>query len=69
MKGESARTVSFDTKDEQKVIDNLYLLTSKPVLYVCNVDEDSVVKGNQYVDAVKDAIKGENAQILVVARK
>ncbi len=69
LKGESARTVSFDTKDEQKVIDNLYLLTSKPVLYVCNVDEDSVVKGNQYVDAVKDAIKGENAQILVVAAK
>ncbi|MGI6572488.1 MAG: redox-regulated ATPase YchF [Fermentimonas sp.] len=69
LKGESARTVSFDTYEEQKVADNLYLLTSKPVLYVCNVDEDSVVNGNRHVKAVMESVKDENAQILVVAAK
>jgi GTP-binding protein YchF len=69
LKGESARTVSFDTHEEQKMADNLYLLTSKPVLYVCNVDEGSVVTGNRYVKAVMESVKSENAQILVVAAK
>lgn len=69
LRGQSARTVSFDTKDEQKAIDDLYLLTSKPVLYVCNVDESSVVRGNHHVDAVKEAVKNESAEILVVAAK
>ncbi len=67
--GKSARTVSFETKDEQKIANELFLLTNKPVLYVCNVDEASAVKGNKYVDAVKEAIKDENAQLLVVAAK
>ena len=69
LRGESARTVTFDTKDEIKVANELYLLTSKPVLYVCNVDEASAVNGNKYVDLVKESVKNENAQILVVAAK
>jgi len=67
--GKSARTVAFDTKDEQKVARDLFLLTSKPVMYICNVDEASAVKGNQYVDAVREAVKDENAEILIVAAK
>lgn len=69
LRGESARTVSFDTKDENKIARELFLLTAKPVLYVCNVDEASAVTGNQYVEAVREAVKNENAQILVVAAK
>ena len=67
--GQSARTVVFDTKDETKVAQALFLLTAKPVMYVCNVDEASAVNGNAYVEAVREAVKNENAQILVVAAK
>ncbi len=45
---------------------DVQLLTAKPVLYVCNVDESAVVKGNSYVDAVKEVVKGENAEVLVI---
>lgn len=69
LKGESARTVSFDTKDETKIAHDLFLLTAKPVMYVCNVDEQSAVSGNRYVEAVREAVKNENAEILVVAAK
>lgn len=65
--GLNARTVSFDTKDEQKIARELYLLTSKPVLYVCNVDEGSATTGNEYVEQVRKAIADEDADILVVA--
>lgn len=67
--GKSARTVAFDTKDEAKIAKELYLLTGKPVMYVCNVDEKSAVAGNAYVEAVCEAVKGEDAGILVVAAK
>ena len=67
--GKSARTVTFETKDEQKIAHELFLLTSKPVMYVCNVDEASAVNGNKYVEAVREAVKDENAEILVVAAK
>ena len=67
--GKSARTVEFETKDEQKIAKELFLLTSKPVLYVCNVDEKSAVNGNKYVDMIREAVKDENADILVVAAK
>ncbi len=69
LRGESARTVPFDTKDEKKAANDLYLLTSKPVMYVCNVEESSAVNGNRHVEAVKEAIKNEDAQILIVAAK
>ena len=65
--GLPARSVQFETPDEQKFARELYLLTSKPVMYVCNVDDASAVNGNKYVDAVREAVKNENAQILIVA--
>lgn len=67
--GKSARSVQFETKDEQKIAKELFLLTSKAVLYVCNVDEKSAVKGNKYVEMVREAVKDENADILIVAAK
>ena len=69
LQGKSARTVTFDSKDEEKKAHDLFLLTSKPVLYVCNVDEGSVKTGNAYVEQVREAIKDENAQLLVIAAK
>lgn len=69
MRGESARTVTFDTKDENRIAKELYLLTGKPVMYVCNVDEKSAVDGNKYVEAVKKAVENEDAEILIVAAK
>ena len=69
LQGKSARTVTFESKDEEKIAHDLFLLTSKPVLYVCNVDEGSVKTGNAYVEQVRQAIKDENAQLLVIAAK
>lgn len=65
--GKPARSVEFETADEKKFARDLFLLTSKPVLYVCNVDDASAATGNAYVDAVRKAISNENAQLLVVA--
>ena len=65
--GKSARSVTLETKDEEKVAHDLFLLTNKPVLYVCNVDDESAATGNAYVEAVREAVKEENAEILVVA--
>ncbi len=66
-KGLPARSVTFDSVDEQKFAHDLFLLTTKPVLYVCNVDDASAATGNKYVDAVREAIKDEGAELLVVA--
>ena len=65
--GKPARSVQFEGVDEQKFAKELFLLTNKPVLYVCNVDDRSAVDENDYVKAVKKAIEGENAQLMVVA--
>lgn len=67
--GKSARTVVIDNKEDQKLAHDLFLLTEKPIMYVCNVDEKSAVNGNKYVEAVKDAIKDENAELLMLAAK
>ncbi len=66
IQGKSARTIEVDPLDALTV-KGLQLLTNKPVLYVCNVDEASVLKGNAYVDAVKEAIKDESAEMLMIA--
>ena len=63
--GKSARSAPVDEKDKELVSD-LYLLTDKPVMYVCNVDEASVVNGNAHVYAVKNAVKDEDAEVLVL---
>lgn len=67
--GKSARVVKFENKEDEKAAKELYLLTYKPVLYVCNVDEASAVKGNKYVEQVRESIKDEEAEILIVAAK
>ncbi len=69
LQGKSARTVVLDNKDDIRLTQDLFLLTNKPILYVCNVDENSVQSGNAHVDAVREAIKNENAQMLIVAAK
>ncbi|MBD5177006.1 MAG: redox-regulated ATPase YchF [Bacteroidales bacterium] len=66
-KGKPARSVSFETVDEEKYARELFLLTSKPVLYVCNVDDASAASGNHYVEEVREAIKDEGAGLLIVA--
>ncbi len=63
--GKSARAVEIDSSEEP-IMKDLQLLTSKPILYVCNVDEGSVTTGNKYVDLVKEAVKDENAEVLVI---
>ena len=68
-KGLPARSVTFDTVDEDKFARELFLLTSKPVLYVCNVDDEAAANGNAYVDAVREAIKDEGAELLVLAAR
>ncbi|MBO8433525.1 MAG: redox-regulated ATPase YchF, partial [Bacteroidetes bacterium] len=67
--GKNARVLEWDSKDDQKLARDLFLLTNKPVLYVCNVDDAAAKDGNAYVEAVRQAIAGENAQLLVVAAK
>jgi len=62
----NARTLEIKDEDK-KHIDDLFLLTWKPVMYVCNVDEKSAVSGNHYVDKVKEFLKGKNAEILIIA--
>jgi GTP-binding protein YchF len=64
--GLNARTL-IATEDELVHVEDLCLLTLKPVLYVCNVDEGSVINGNEHVNKVKDAVKDENAQVLVIS--
>jgi GTP-binding protein YchF len=63
---QSARTAPVHEEDKRFVQD-LYLITEKPVLYVCNVDEKSAIQGNLYVERVKEALKSENSEILVIA--
>ena len=62
----NARTLNIKD-EEKKYVDDLFLLTMKPVMYVCNVDENSAVAGNNYVEKVKESLKGSNAEVLVIA--
>lgn len=64
--GKSARVVEPENDDEAEMMQELQLLTTKPVLYLCNVDEASVKTGNIFVEQVKEAVKDENAQVLML---
>ena len=66
-KGLSARSVTFETEDEITAANGLFLLTTKPVLYVCNVDDASAASGNAYTEAVQKAIAGEDAEMLIIS--
>ena len=67
--GKPARSVKIEGKEEERFAKELFLLTNKPVLYVCNVDDASAVDGNAYVDAVREAIAEEDADLMIVAAK
>ena len=67
MQGKPASTVALNSAEEEKIAKELFLLTSKPVLYLCNVDESAAAKGNAYVEQVREAIKNEDADLLVIA--
>ncbi len=69
LEGKSCRCVKFDSPEDQQLARDLFLLTNKPVMYVCNVDEASASTGNEYVEQVREAVKDEDAEILVIAAK
>jgi GTP-binding protein YchF len=63
--GKSARTVLLSEEDKVHIAD-CHLLTVKPVMYVCNVDVESIKSGNKYTDAVKEAVKDEGAEVVII---
>lgn len=65
--GKSARSFTPANPDHQVYIDNLNLLTAKPVLYAANVAEDDLADGNAYVSAVQDHATGEGSEVFVVS--
>ncbi|MGN1215684.1 MAG: redox-regulated ATPase YchF [Candidatus Cryptobacteroides sp.] len=67
--GRNCRSVELVNEEEENLARDLFLLTNKPVLYVCNVDDASAVNGNRHVEAVREAVKDENAQILIISAK
>ena len=67
--GKNARIVEFESKDEQDCARNLFLLTSKPVLYVCNVGETDAKSGNDFTKKVEALAKEEGAETMVIAAK
>ncbi|MBL6668181.1 MAG: redox-regulated ATPase YchF [Crocinitomicaceae bacterium] len=66
--GLSVRALDL-TEEEQELVHSFNLITAKPVMYVCNVDEASVQNGNHFVDAVRAAVKDEGAEVLVIGAK
>jgi len=65
--GISIRAIDLTESEREEFITPLQFITDKPVLYVCNVDEEGAVNGNAYVDKVKEAVKDENAEVIVLA--
>lgn len=61
-----ARTLEAGNVDEQAILNDMYLLTAKPILYVCNVDENSVVNGNEHTKNFAEAVKDENAETILI---
>jgi hypothetical protein len=67
--GRNAREVAIENAEDAKIAKEFCLLTGKPVMYVCNVDEASAASGNDYVEMLRESVNGENAEILVIAAK
>ena len=65
LQGNSVRSLELEESQEEYLAE-LQLITSKPVMYICNVEETAVKNGNQHVDNVKDAISNEDAEILIL---
>ena len=66
--GISVRALDLN-EDENELVRSFNLITAKPVMYVCNVDEASVQNGNHFVDAVRTAVQDEGAEVLVIGAK
>ena len=66
LSGKSARILPL-TEEEEALIHDFFLITKKPVLYVCNVDEASAVTGNKYTEQIRESVRDENAEILNIA--
>ena len=66
LEGKPARTAPVAEEDKEYIAD-IWLLTAKPVMYVCNVEEKSVNTGNAYVERVKETVKEENAEVLIIS--
>ncbi|SEI45789.1 hypothetical protein SAMN05216327_101718 [Dyadobacter sp. SG02] len=64
--GKNARAVEIDAETKESVIGDLQLLTAKPVLYVANVDEGSMLTGNEYSEKLREAVKHEGADVIVL---
>ena len=65
--GKNARAFEVSAEEKEKHVDDMFLLTIKPVVYVCNVDDKSVVKGNKHTEAIKEAVKDEKAEIIFIS--
>lgn len=65
--GISVRAIDLTDEERVEYIAPSQFITDKPVLYVCNVDEESAVSGNEYVNKVREAVAGENAEVIVLA--
>lgn len=65
--GKSARVVEAQNEDEKKLLKEYQLLTSKPILYVCNVDENSVIDGNEHTERFRAAVAEENAEVMIIS--
>ena len=65
--GVSVRAIPREADEDEEFVRPMQLITDKPVLYVCNVDEASAVSGNPYVEQVRRAVEGEDAGVLVLA--
>ena len=66
--GIPARTLSLDD-DELDALYDLHLMTLKPVIYVCNVDENSILEDNEYVRTVREIALKENSEVVVISGK
>lgn len=64
--GKNARAVEV-SPEEKEVVADLQLLTSKPVIYVANVEESSILTGNEHVEALKANVADENAEVIMVS--
>jgi GTP-binding protein YchF len=64
--GQSARTIQI-AEEDKRFIEDIQLLTAKPVIYCCNVEESSVVSGNKHVEQVREAVKNENAEVVIIS--
>lgn len=64
--GKNARSIDVPEEDKEAVAD-LFLLTGKPVIYVANVDEDSILTGNDFVTALKESVSQEESEVLLIS--